>query len=66
MVGFCHGGDLLGNHDGYLVMQVILWWKLSTDESYLVMKVMIVKEVMTGDVSPLANLLLHLGPIEKI
>ena len=33
---------------------VILWWKLSRDESYLVMKVMLVKEVMTGDVSPVA------------
>ena len=27
---------------------------LSKDESYLVMKVMVVKEVMTGDVSPVA------------
>ena len=35
-------------------MLAILWWKLTCDESYLVMKVMIVKEVMTGDVSPVA------------
>ena len=34
--------------------EVILWWNLSRDESYLVMKAMIVKEVMTGDVSPVA------------
>ena len=38
-------------HNGYLVMIVILWWNLSKDESYLVMKVIIVKE---GDVSPVA------------
>ena len=30
---------------------------LSKDESYLVMKVMIVKEVMTGDVSPVVMFL---------
>ena len=35
-------------------MMVILWWNLSRDESNLVMKVMIVKELMTGDVLPLA------------
>ena len=29
------------------------------DESYLVMKVMIVKEVMTGDVSPVAMFFLN-------
>ena len=40
--------------DGYFVMKVILWWNLSRDESNLVMKVMIVKELMTGDVSPVA------------
>ena len=42
---------------------VILWWKLSCDEIYLemklVMKVMIVKEVMTGDVSPVAMFLFN-------
>ena len=32
----------------------ISWSWLSCDESYLVMKVMIVKEVITGDVSPVA------------
>ena len=43
------------SHDvGYFVMKVILWWNLSRDESNLVMKVMIVKELMTGDVSPVA------------
>ena len=30
-------------------MEVILWWKLSCDESYLVMKVKIVKEVKRSD-----------------
>ena len=35
-------------------MLVILWCKLSSHESYLLMKVMIVKEVMTCDVSPVA------------
>ena len=40
-------------------MMVILWWNLSKDESYLVMKVMIVNEVMTGDVSPVAMFSLH-------
>ena len=44
----------VSDDDGYLVMKVILWWNLSKYESYLVMKVMIVKEVMTGDVSPVA------------
>ena len=36
----------------YLVMKVILWWKLSCDESYLVMKVKeveIAKEVIRSD-----------------
>ena len=40
-----------------------LWWNLSRDESYLVMKVMIVKEVMTGDVSPVAMFTLSLSNI---
>ena len=35
-------------------MEVILWWKSSSDEIYLVMKVEIVKEVMACDVSPVA------------
>ena len=42
----------VSHDDGYFVMKDILWWNLSKDESYLVMKVMIVREVMTGDVSP--------------
>ena len=46
--------DEFSDDDGYLVMKVILWWNLSRDECYLVMKVMIVKDVMTCDVSPLA------------
>ena len=33
-------------------MSVILWWKLSSHESYLVMKVIMVKEVMACDISP--------------
>ena len=44
----------VSHDDGYFVMKVILWWNLSRDESNLVMKVMIVKELMTGDVSPVA------------
>ena len=44
----------VSDDDGYFVMKVILWWNLSRDESNLVMKVMIVKELMTGDVSPVA------------
>ena len=39
------------------MMLVILWWKLSSHESYLMMKVVIVKEVMTCDVSPVAMFL---------
>ena len=38
-------------------MKVVYWWKLSSDESYLVMKVKIVEEVkgvMACDVSPVA------------
>ena len=31
--------DKNGDYDGYLVMKVIQSWKLSSDESYLVMKV---------------------------
>ena len=30
-------------------MKVSLWWKLASDESYLVMKVKIVKEVKKSD-----------------
>ena len=44
----------VSHDDGYSVMKVIPWWNLSRDESNLVMKVMIVKELMTGDVSPVA------------
>ena len=32
----------------------ILWWKLSSDENYLVMKVIIVKDVLTCDIWPVA------------
>ena len=49
--------DEVSDDDGYLVMKFILWWNFSRDESYLAMKVMIVKEVMTGDVSPVAMFL---------
>ena len=41
-------------------MKVILWWNLSRDESNLVMKVLIVKELMTGDVSPVAMFYLNM------
>ena len=45
-------------NDDYLVpMMIILWWNLSKDESYLVMKVTIFKEMMKGDVSPVAMFL---------
>ena len=37
-------------------MMVILWWKLSSHESYQAMKVIIVREVMTCNVSPVAML----------
>ena len=43
----------VSHDDGYFVMKVILW-NMSRDENNLVMKVMIVKELMTGDVSPVA------------
>ena len=36
----------VGDDDGYLVMKVIQSWKLSRDKGYLVMIVIIVKEVM--------------------
>ena len=53
-----------------VMMMVILWWKLSSHESYLVTKVIkrlilsmmigiIVKEVMTCDVSPVAMFYLN-------
>ena len=32
-------GDNDDNDESYQVMEVIKWWKLSSDESYLVMKV---------------------------
>ena len=40
-----------------LLMKVIYWWKLSSDGSCLLMKVIIVKEVISWDVSPLAMFL---------
>ena len=43
------------HYDGYFVMKVILWWNFSRDESNPVMKVMIVNELMTGDISPVAT-----------
>ena len=49
----------VSHNDGYFVMKVILWWNLSRDESNIVMKVMIVKELMTGDVSPVAMFSFH-------
>ena len=43
------------HYDGYFVMKVILWWNFSRNESNPMMKVMIVNELMTGDISPVAT-----------
>ena len=40
--------------ESYLLMNVVYWWKLSSDGSCLLMKVIIVKEVISCDVSPVA------------
>ena len=37
-----------------LLMKVVYWWKLSSDGSCLLMKVIMVKEVISCDVSPVA------------
>jgi len=42
--------------------EINLWWNLSKDESFLVMNVMIVKEVMTGDVLPVAMFSIYVFP----
>ena len=42
--------------DGYLVMKVIQSQKLSSEESYLMMKVILVKQVMTCDVVMFVNI----------
>ena len=45
-----------------LLMKVVYWWKLFIDESFLLMKVNIVKEVIAGDVSPVAMFFLLISP----
>ena len=48
------------HYDGYFVMKVILWWNFSRNEINPMMKVMIVNELMTGDISPVA-MFVHVG-----
>ena len=57
--------------ESYLLMNVVYWWKLSSDGSCLLMKVIIVKEVISCDVSPVAMFttyisLIHFHPLKSV